>query len=155
MGLRGTDGIAVMKSPTQAICLSGEIYVHGLGLTKEVILTPYMMTIVEDGQDPVPPFPVDMDYLRELLEDFRIRLFSAGGGPAGMTETIGAWSVGLPAGPGGPSGMTDTIGAWGPPVLLEPPAGMQPPPSAGHVHTHPRPSQPPPGGPYDGPVKSE
>ena len=37
IGIRGTDGVVVMKNPTQAICLSGEIYVHGLEWTQEVI----------------------------------------------------------------------------------------------------------------------
>lgn len=162
MEIRGTDGIAVMKNPTQAICLSGEIYVHGLGLTKEVILTPYMMTIVEPGQDPVSPFPVDMDYLQQLLGDFRIRVFSLGGEPAGMTGTIEAWSITPPApGVGGPANMTETIQSWtigpseeipvGPPVLLEPPAGMQPSPSAPPSReTHVGPSYPPRDDYYDG-----
>jgi hypothetical protein len=146
VGVRGTDGIAVMKSPTQVICLSGEIYVHGLGLTQEVILTPYMMTIVEAGRNPAIPFPADKGYIRELLEGFRIRLLSerdqgelippippsaetfrsGAGGPANMTETIRSWSPSWNIGPG------EEKPAF-PPVLLEPPAGQRrlspPPPS--------------------------
>jgi hypothetical protein len=131
MGVRGTDGIAVMKSPTQAVCLSGEIYVHGLGMVREVILTPYMMTIIEAGRDPTQPFPVDRGYIRQLLQDFRIRLLSEGeegelippappsggpvrfgaGGPSDMTETVGAWGGQAAS---GSADMTDTIQSWGP-----------------------------------------
>ncbi|MDH7499081.1 MAG: FecR family protein, partial [candidate division NC10 bacterium] len=127
MGARGTDGIAVMKSPTQAICLSGEIYVQGLGRMRQVILTPYQMTVVEEGQDPLSPFPVDTEYLLRLLEDFRMG--APGVGPGSMTDTITA--VGG-VGPAGPETMTETIQTWRPdqfsvpPVLLEPPAGMSP-----------------------------
>lgn len=146
MGARGTDGIAVMKSPTQAICLSGEIYVQGLGRTGQVILTPYLMTIVEEGQDPLPPFPVDREYLLQLLEDFRV----GGAGPGSMTDTIvGVGGVGV----GGPGTMTETIQTWRPdqfsvpPVLLEPPAGMAPSLTGPEPQTRPR----QPGGSPEGP----
>ena len=191
MGIRGTDGIAVMKSPTQAICLTGEIYVHGLGLTKEVLLTPNLMTMVEAGRDPIPPYRMATEYLQQLLGEFRIRpslsggaeggppsggLSVSGGGPGGgggggvMTGTVEAWSITVspggrfpggsggmtetpqawPIGIGGPGFMTDTPGAWGPPLLLEPPAGMEPPPAQHHPHTHPGgPINPPEGPPYE------
>jgi len=142
-----------MKSPTQVICLSGEIYVRGVGRTREVILTPHMQTTVEEGQDPIPPFAVDMDYLRGLLEEFRIGPFAAG--PGSMTETIQSWRDGG-GGPAGPGSMTDTIQTWRPdeflqpPVLLEPPPGMAPPTPRPHVHTHPTAPSPGPGGPAGG-----